>query len=148
MGIRYELCSYEVDEEHLDAESVARKVGLPPEQVYKTLVTRGDKTGIWFAVLSANDELCRKTMAKVSGNREVELVALREVQPLTGYIRGGVTALGAKKSFPVVVDELMELFDRISVSAGQRGMQILVAPSDYLRATRAIVAPIARSKNG
>ena len=144
LGIRYELREYEVDEEDLSAESVARKVGLPPEQVFKTLVCRGDRTGVLFAVVPAGAELDFKAAARLCGDRSVEMVALREVQPLTGYIRGGVTVLGARKDYPAYADETIELFDVISVSAGARGTQLLLAPSDYLRATKARTGPLTR----
>ncbi|HWR50765.1 MAG TPA: Cys-tRNA(Pro) deacylase [Bryobacteraceae bacterium] len=144
LGIRYELREYEVDEQHLDAESVAAKVGLPPEQVFKTLVARGDRNGVCVAVIPANNELDLKALAKLTGDRKVELVPLKDVQPLTGYIRGGCTALGMKKDYPVFVDETVELFDVISVSAGTRGTQMLLASADYLKATQANVGPIGR----
>jgi len=144
LGIRYELREYEVDEEDLSAESVARKVGLPPEQVFKTLVCRGDRSGVLFAVVPAGAELDFKAAARLCGDRSVEMVALREVQPLTGYIRGGVTVLGARKDYPAYADETIELFDVISVSAGARGAQLLLAPSDYLRATKARTGPLTR----
>jgi len=144
LGIRYELREYEVDEEDLSAESVARKVGLPPEQVFKTLVCRGDRSGVLFAVVPAGAELDFKAAARLSGDRSVEMVALREVQPLTGYIRGGVTVPGARKDYPAYADETIELFDVISVSAGVRGTQLLLAPSDYLRATKARTGPLTR----
>lgn len=144
LGIRYELRDYAVDEEDLSAESVARKVGLPPGQVFKTLVCRGDRTGVLFAVVPANAQLDLKALAKLSGDRSTETVPLREVQPLTGYVRGGVTVLGAKKDYPVHADETIELFEVISVSAGVRGTQILLAPADYLRAARAKVGPLTR----
>ena len=145
LGIRYELREYEVDEENLSAESVARKVRLPPEQVFKTLVCRGDHTGVLFAVVPAGAELDFKAAARLCGDRSVEMVALREVQPLTGYIRGGVTVLGARKDYPAYADETIELFDVISVSAGVRGTQLLLAPSDYyLRATKARTGPLTR----
>jgi len=144
LGIRYELREYDVDEEDLSAESVARKVGLPPEQVFKTLVCRGDRSGVLFAVVPAGAELDFKAAARLSGDRSVEMVALREVQPLTGYIRGGVTVLGARKDHPAYADETIELFDVISVSAGVRGTQVLLAPSDYLRATKAKTGPLTR----
>ena len=144
LGIRYELREYEVDEENLSAESVARKVRLPPEQVFKTLVCRGDHTGVLFAVVPAGAELDFKAAARLCGDRSVEMVALREVQPLTGYIRGGVTVLGARKDYPAYADETIELFDVISVSAGARGAQLLLAPSDYLRATKARTGPLTR----
>src|SRR5215470_5602311 len=144
LGIRHELREYQVDEEDLSAESVARKVGLPAKQVFKTLVCRGDRTGPLFAIVPAGAELDFKALARLSGDRSVEMVPLREVLPLTGYVRGGVTVLGARKDYPAYADETLELFDVISVSAGIRGTQILLAPADYLRATKARVAPITR----
>lgn len=146
LGIRYELREYSVDPEDLAAESVAAKIGMPAEQVFKTLVARGDRNGPCFAVIPGNTELDLKALAASSGNRKVELVPLKEVQPLTGYIRGGVTVLGAKKSFPVFADETVELWDKISVSAGVRGTQIILQPADYLRASGAILADIAKGK--
>ena len=146
LGIHYELREYEVDAEHLDAETVASKVGLPPEQVFKTLVARGDRTGELLAVIPANAELDPKALARLTGDRRIEMVPLKEVQPLTGYVRGGVTALGLRRRLPVWVDESIELFDSISVSAGVRGMQIVLAPADYLRATEARVGAIGREK--
>lgn len=144
LGIAYTLCEYEVDPDDLNAETVARQVGLPAEQVFKTLVLRGDRSGVLLAVVQADAELDLKALARLSGNRHVEMVALAEVQPLTGYIRGGVTALGCRKDYPVYADELIELHERISVSAGQRGLQLFVAPADYLRATQAKTGPISR----
>ena len=147
LGIRYELREYDVDPQALDAETVAHKIGLPPEQVFKTLVVRGDRNGVCLAVVPGDSELDEKALAHLSGDRRVELVPLREVQPLTGYVRGGVTALAAKRDYRVFIDETAELFDMISVSAGVRGTQILLAPADYLAAAKAIAGPIARSKN-
>jgi Cys-tRNA(Pro)/Cys-tRNA(Cys) deacylase len=144
LGIRYELREYEVDEEDLSAGSVGRKIRLPPEQVFKTLVCRGDRTGVLFAVVPADAELDFKAIGRLSGDRSVEMVALREVQPLTGYVRGGVTVLGARKEYPVYVDETAELFDVISVSAGVRGTQILLAPADYLSASKAKAGRLTR----
>lgn len=144
LGIAYQLREYPVDEEDLSAGSVARKIGLPPEQVFKTLVCRGDRTGVLFAVVPAGAELDFKAAARLSGDRSVEMVALREVQPLTGYVRGGVTVLGARKDYPAFVDETIELFDRISVSAGVRGTQLLLGPADYLRAAKARTGPLTR----
>lgn len=146
LGIAFELRSYPVDEEDLSAEAVAEKVGLPPEQVFKTLVVRGDRTGVAFAVIPANAELDLKALARAMGDRKAELVPLREVESLTGYIRGGVTVLGAKRDYPVYADEWIELFDQISVSAGIRGTQMLLSPSDYLQAAQAKVAPLSRNK--
>jgi Cys-tRNA(Pro)/Cys-tRNA(Cys) deacylase len=135
-----------VDPEDLSAETVARKVGLPAEQVFKTLVARGDRTGVLLAVVPGNAELDLKALARLSGDRKVDVVPLREVQPLTGYVRGGVTALACRKDYPVFADETVELFDRISVSSGTRGTQILLAPADYLRAVHARVGAIAKAK--
>lgn len=143
MGIGYQLCEYEVDPDDLTAETVAAKIGLPLEQVFKTLVARGDRNGVYFAVVPGNAKLGLKALAKLTGDRKVEIVPLREVQPLTGYIRGGVTVLGAKKAFPVYVDETIELFEVVSVSAGMRGLQVLLSPVDYLKATSAAVGAIA-----
>ena len=146
LGILYEVREYEVDPDDLAAESVARKVGLPPEQVFKTLVARGDKHGVCFAVVPGDQQLDLKALAHLTGDKKIETVALKEVQPLTGYIRGGVTALAAKKPYPVFVDETIELFDVISVSAGMRGAQLILAPADYLRATGGKVGGIAKEK--
>jgi len=146
LGIRYELRDYDVDPEDLSAETVARKVGLPAEQVFKTLVVRGDKHGISIAVVPGDAELDLKLLARLTGDRSLEPVAVKELQGLTGYIRGGVTALACKKPYPVVADETIELFEVISISSGQRGTQILLAPADYLRAASAKVGPIARPK--
>jgi Cys-tRNA(Pro)/Cys-tRNA(Cys) deacylase len=146
LGIPYEIREYEVDPEDLAAESVARKVGLPPEQVFKTLVARGDKHGVCFAVVPGDQQLDLKALASLSGDKKIETVALKEVQPLTGYIRGGVTALAAKKAYPVFADETIELFDVISISSGARGAQLILSPADYLRATEAKVGAIAKDK--
>jgi Cys-tRNA(Pro)/Cys-tRNA(Cys) deacylase len=146
LGVRYELREYEVDPEDLAAETVARKVGLPPEQVFKTLVARGDKHGVCLAVVPGNCELDLKALARATGDKKIDTVPLREVEPLTGYIRGGVTALACKKPYPVLIDETAQLFDMISISAGQRGLQILLAPDDYIRAVDAKVVPIAKEK--
>ena len=145
-GVPHELIEYDVDPDDLAAESVAAKIGLPAEQVFKTLVARGDRHGVCFAVIPGNATLDLKALARATGDRKAETVGLKEVQPLTGYVRGGVTALGAKKDYPVFLDETAALFDRITVSAGRRGCQILIAPDDYARATGATVAAIARDK--
>jgi Cys-tRNA(Pro)/Cys-tRNA(Cys) deacylase len=143
LGIEYELRDYDVDPEDLSAETVARKIEMPLDQVWKTLVARGDRHGVLLAVIAGSGQLDLKALARVSGNRSVDTVPLKEVQPLTGYIRGGVTALAARKDYPVFVDEAIQLFDVVSVSAGIRGTQILIAPADYLRAVNATVGAIA-----
>jgi Cys-tRNA(Pro)/Cys-tRNA(Cys) deacylase len=144
LEIAYSLQEYEVDPEDLAATTVARKIGLPPEQVFKTLLTTTGPGEYAFAVIPGNAELDFKKLARAAGVRKTEMVSLKDVQPLTGYVRGGVTVFGAAKSFPAYADETIELFDRISVSAGQRGTQILLSPSDYLRATGARIADLSK----
>ena len=145
LQVAYQLREYEVDPEDLTAQTVARKINLPIEQVFKTLVARGDRNGVCLAVVPGDAQLDLKALARLTGDRKIETVALKEVQPLTGYIRGGVTALGAKRDYPVFVDESALLFDVISISAGVRGTQILVAPQDYVRVTGATLGEIATS---
>jgi Cys-tRNA(Pro)/Cys-tRNA(Cys) deacylase len=154
MGIHYELREYAVDPDNLAAETVAAKIGLPPEQVFKTLVARGDRSkdrskdrnGIVMAAIPGDRELNLKALAAAAGERKIQLVPVKELQALTGYIRGGVTALAAKHDFPVYVDETIELFDVVSISAGVRGLQILIAPTDYLRATNGQLAALGQPK--
>lgn len=146
LHIAFELREYAVDPDDLAAETVAAKIGLPPEQVFKTLVARGDRNGVCLAVIPGSSLLDLKGLARQTGDRKCDTVPLNEVLPLTGYIRGGVTALGCKKDYPVWVDETAQLFDVISISAGVRGMQILLAPDDYLGAVRGVYAPIAKDK--
>jgi Cys-tRNA(Pro)/Cys-tRNA(Cys) deacylase len=145
-GIEYELREYEVDPRDLSAEAVAAKIGLPPEQLFKTLAVHGDRNGIFLAVIPSNTELDFKALAHHTGDRNVDMVPLKEVQAATGYIRGGVTALACKKDYPVYIDELAEICDVVSVSAGIRGLQILLAPNDYVRAVKARVVAIAKAK--
>ncbi|HKU28779.1 MAG TPA: Cys-tRNA(Pro) deacylase [Candidatus Sulfotelmatobacter sp.] len=147
LGIAYELREYEVDPNDLAAETVAAKIGLPPQQVFKTLVARGDRSGVVMAVIPGDQELDLKALASAAGERKIQLVPVKELQALTGYIRGGVTALAAKRDFPVFVDETIELFDVVSVSAGVRGLQILIAPADYIRAVHATIARLAHPKS-
>jgi Cys-tRNA(Pro)/Cys-tRNA(Cys) deacylase len=146
LGIRYQLRAYEVDPDDLSAETVAAKVGLPAEQVWKTLVVRGEASGVFMVLLPGDAELDPRALARAVGDKRVDVVPLKEVTPLTGYVRGGVTALGGKKAWRMVADETLELYDEVSVSAGVRGLQIILAPADYLRATQAQLAPIARDK--
>jgi len=146
LKIAYELREYEVDTEDLAAETVAAKIGFPPAQVFKTLLARGDRNGLCMAVIPGNAELDLKALAAATGDRKIQLVPVKELQGLTGYIRGGVTALAGKKTYPVFVDETIELFDVISISAGIRGMQILLAPGDYIKGTKAVVAPLTQPK--
>ena len=144
LGIEYELKTYEVDESDLSAVHVAASVGMPIEMVYKTLVCRSDKNGILMAVIPGGGELDMKALAAASGNKRVEMVHLKEVFGLTGYIRGGCSPLGAKKEYPVYLDDSANAQSVIAVSAGKRGEQILLAPADLVQAARAVLARIAR----
>ncbi len=146
LGVKYETRDYEVDPNDLAAETVAAKIGMPPEQVFKTLAVKGDRNGVCVAVIPGKYELDFKALARVTGDRKVEMVPLKDVLNVTGYIRGGVTALGMKKDYPVVIDETMQLWDQVSVSAGQRGTQIIIAPDDYQKATGGTYAEISRPK--
>jgi Cys-tRNA(Pro)/Cys-tRNA(Cys) deacylase len=148
LGIRYELRSYEVDESDLSAETVAKKVGLPAESVIKTLCVRADDQSIVLAAVPGDQSLDLKALARAAQKKSVEPVALKELVSLTGYVRGGVTALACKKPYPVFVDESAQLHDVISISAGQRGLQILIHPDDYLRAVAAEYVAISRPKEG
>jgi Cys-tRNA(Pro)/Cys-tRNA(Cys) deacylase len=144
LGIACEIREYTVDPEEFSAIVVAEKIGLPPEQVFKTLLcATSDKEHI-FAVVPGDAELDLKKLAAAAGVRKAEMVPLKDVQPLTGYVRGGVTVFGAKRDYPVFADETLELFDLISVSAGTRGVQVLLKPEDYLRASKATIADLTK----
>lgn len=142
LDIPFELREYDVDPNDLSAITVARKIGMPPEQVFKTLLTTGGPGIFVFAVIPGDAELDFKKLARAASLRKAEMVPLKDVQPLTGYIRGGVTVFGTKKAYPVYVDETAILFDEISVSAGTRGTQLILSPADYLRAVRALDVPV------
>jgi Cys-tRNA(Pro)/Cys-tRNA(Cys) deacylase len=142
LGIPFELREYEVDPEDVSAIAVANKIGMPPEQVFKTLLTTDGAREYVFAVIPGDAELDFKKLARAANLRKLEMAPLKEVQPLTGYIRGGVTIFGAKKPYPVFIDETIILFDQISVSAGTRGAQLILAPDHYIRAAEAIGAPV------
>jgi len=144
LSIPYSLREYEVDPEDLTAITVAKKIGMPIEQVFKTLLTTDGAGSYFFAVIPGDAELDFKKLARAAGVRKTEMVSLKEVQPLTGYIRGGVTVFGAKKAFPAFADETIDLFDEISVSAGVRGTQLILKPGDYLRAAEATVADLTK----
>lgn len=144
MNINYELKAYEFNEDELDAVTVANKVGMPPEAVFKTLVARGDKSGILMTLVAANAELDLKKIATVSGNKKIELVAVKELFALTGYVRGGCSPLGAKKKYSVWIDETAILSERISISAGQRGLQLILSPEDLQKATQAEFADLSK----
>ena len=142
LGIPFELLEYEVDPEDLSAIAVAKKIGMPPEQVFKTLLTTGGHGDYVFAVIPGDAELDFKKLARAAGLRKAEMAPLKDVQPLTGYIRGGVTIFGAKKAYPVYLDETAILFEKISVSAGTRGTQVILTPDDYLRAAATLGVPV------
>ncbi|MBR1858683.1 MAG: Cys-tRNA(Pro) deacylase [Selenomonadaceae bacterium] len=144
LKISYEVKSYEVDEDDLSAVHVAETMGLDIATIFKTLVARGDKTGVIMAVINGADEVDLKALARASGNKNVEMVALKELQPLTGYIRGGCSPLGAKKNYPVYLDSKAMAQEKISISAGVRGEQIIIAPNDLVIAAQATVADIVR----
>ncbi len=142
MGFDYETVEYAVDEDELGAEAVAQKTNMPLEQVFKTLVARGDRSGVLLVVVPGSSEVSLKKLAACTGNKRVEMVALKEIQPLTGYIRGGVSPLGTWRKYPVIIDEIAEAFNRISVSAGVRGTQILIKPGDLIAAAAAQVRDV------
>lgn len=142
LGVVYELRAYDVGAEHMNASEVARAIDMSPERVFKTLLARGDPNGPCFAVIPADADLDLKALARASRNRKVSLVPLKEVQPLTGYVRGGVTALAAKKAFAVYLDECVLELDSMAVSAGVKGLQIVLSPRDYLRAVSAVPAAL------
>ncbi len=144
LGIEYQVLSYPVDLEDLVATSTAQKLGLPADQVFKTLVVNGDRQGIAFAVIPSSNRLDLKALAQISGDRKLETVPLKQLQPLTGYVRGGVTALASKKPYPVFLDEWAEVYEQIAVSAGTRGQMLWLSPADYVKATQAVVAAIAQ----
>ena len=144
-GIHYELREYQFDEDDLSAPHVAEMIGMPPEQVFKTLVARGDRTGVLVTCIPANSDLDLKAIAAASGNKKVELVAVKEVLALTGYIRGGVSPIGLKKPYPFYLDETAVLWDAISISAGIRGCQLILAPGDLIRLLDAECVEIGRS---
>ena len=142
--IAYELIPYEVDENDLSAIHVAASLGENIEQVFKTLVLHGDKSGYFVCVIPGEHEVDLKLAAKASGNKKCDLIPVKELLPLTGYIRGGCSPLAGKKHYPVFVDESAILHERIYVSAGHRGVQLRLAPDDLLRAVEGTYAAIAR----
>ena len=144
LKIEYRLLEYELDESDVSAEAVASKVNLPLEQVFKTLVARGEKSGILLACIPGGAQLDLKRLAEISGNKKVEMVPVREIQALTGYIRGGVSPIGTKKRYPVYLDESALKFPFICISAGVRGCQILLDPRNVSKAVGAQISPISR----
>lgn len=138
-GIAYRAAEYEYDESDLSGKHAAEQLDFPAEQVFKTLVARGDRTGPVVFCIPVLDELDLRRAAAVSGNKKVELIHLKELLPLTGYLRGGCSPIGMKKKFPTYIDETCVLFDEIAVSAGARGKQIILSPGDLISYTSAVV---------
>ena len=142
-SINYELAEYEVNENDLSAVSLARKIGQDVEQIFKTLVLRGDKTGVFVCVVPGDTEVDLKKAAKVSGNKNCAMVHQKELLGLTGYIRGGCSPLGMKKPYPIYIHETCQLFDLIYISAGQRGLQLKLNPEDLVLMIGAVVCDVA-----
>ncbi|AMJ40283.1 Cys-tRNA(Pro) deacylase [Anaerotignum propionicum] len=143
-GISYRTAEYEYDENNLSGLNAAEKIGIPAEQVFKTLVTRGDKTGILVFCVPVNMELDLKKAAAVSGNKKLEMTHVKELLALTGYIRGGCSPVGMKKKYPTYIDETAILFDEIAVSAGVRGEQVILKPDDLIAFVEGIEADITK----
>jgi Cys-tRNA(Pro)/Cys-tRNA(Cys) deacylase len=143
LGIAYRVIEYRVDPDDLAAETVAATLGMPPERVFKTLVVRGERSGVALAAIPAGTRLDLKALARLAGDRKVDTVPLKDVQPLTGYVRGAVTALACKKAYRVFLDASAERLDAIGVSGGARGVEIVLSPSDYVRAVDATLGAIA-----
>jgi len=141
-SIRYELAEYEVDENDLSATTLAKKLGQDVEQIFKTLVLRGDKSGVFVCVVPGNAEVDLKKAAKVSGNKSCSMVLQKELLGLTGYIRGGCSPLGMKKPYPVYIHETCQLFEQIYISAGQRGLQLKLNPEDLISVVGAQVSDV------
>lgn len=143
-GIAYETIQYEVDENDLSGVHVAAICGLPVEEVFKTLVLKGDRTGYLTAIIPVAEELDLKSLAILSGNKKTDMIPVKDLLPLTGYIRGGCSPIGMKKAFPTFIDESCILADRISISAGVRGTQILIAPDDLISFVSATIGELTR----
>ena len=143
--VKYELVPYTVDPDNLAADHVAAELGEPIEQVFKTLVLHGDKTGYFVCVLAGNNEVDLKKAAKISGNKKAEMIPMKDLLGVTGYIRGGCTAIGMKKKFPVYLSAEALEFPVFYVSAGQRGLQLKLSPLDYVRVTEAVAGDIIKT---
>lgn len=140
--IPYELIPYQVDESDLGAQHIADQLGEDIRQVFKTLVMQGDRTGYFVCVIPGGEEVDLKKAAKLSGNKKCDLIPMRELMPLTGYVRGGCSPIGMKKSFPTYIHQSAEAFPHIYVSAGVRGLQFRLAPQDLLRVSRATLCDL------
>jgi Cys-tRNA(Pro)/Cys-tRNA(Cys) deacylase len=145
--VEYELIEYEVDESDLSAIAVAKKLGQNIDQVFKTLVLRGDKTSVFVCIIPGGEELDLKKAAQASGNKNAAMVPMKEILELTGYIRGGCSPLGMKKKYPTYIDESCILFDYIFISAGIRGLQIKIMPDDLIKSTSCQIADLVLLSN-
>ena len=141
-GIAYRLVAYEVDENDLSAVHVAHQLGEDVERIFKTLVLSGDKSGYFVCLIPGGDEVDLRKAARISGNKKCEMIPVKELLPLTGYLRGGCSPIGMKKRFPTYVHETAELFDAVLVSAGLRGLQLEISPADLIRQTGATVGDL------
>jgi len=142
MGITYELVAYEVDESDLSAVHVAAQLGQNVEQVFKTILLRGDRNGVFVCIVPGAEEVNLKLAASVSGNKKAETVAMKELLPLTGYIRGGCSPLGMKKPYPIYLHSSANQFPFVYISAGQRGLQLKLSPTDLIKAVNATVTDL------
>lgn len=142
LKIKYSLQEYPVDEEDLSAVHVAATIGIPVETIYKTLVLKGDNTGFLVAVIPGDKEVDLKKIAQASGNKRCELIPMKDLQQITGYIRGGCSPIGMKKQFPTILDSEAITHPYIYISAGKRGLQLKLAPEDLIKATAAVEVPI------
>jgi Cys-tRNA(Pro)/Cys-tRNA(Cys) deacylase len=142
IGIKHNTLIYEYNENEIDAISVAKKIYTEPESVFKTLVTQGDKNAIIIFCIPANTELNLKKAASISGNKSIEMIKMKEILPVTGYIRGGCSPIGMKKNYPTYIDETAQLFYDIYISAGIRGMQVKLSPFDLKNLLEAVFADI------
>lgn len=145
VGIPYDIMTYAYDESDLSGVKAAQSIGLPMDRMYKTLVAHGDKTGYLVFLLAVDREIDLKQLAALSGDKRIELIPTRDLLPMTGYQRGGCSPLGMKKKWPAFVDERILQQERVAVSAGLRGVQLMLAPADLIRATQAITGKISRS---
>ena len=141
-GVKYALVPYEVDEEHLEASHVAEQLGEDLDQVFKTLVLRGDRNGLFVCVMPGSLEVDLKVAARISGNKSCEMIHVKELLPNTGYIRGGCSPIGMKKPLPTFIHESALLYDHIYISAGVRGLQLRIAPEDLIRFVGAEIYPM------
>lgn len=142
LKIEYQLIPYEVDENDLGATHIAQQLGQPIERLFKTLVLRGDKTGLFVCVIPGAEEVDLKKAAKVTGNKKAEMIHVKELLPLTGYIRGGCSPIGMKKPLPTYFHQSVTDYDTVYCSAGQRGLQFCIAPADLVKAARGTICDL------